>query len=242
MSNFSLENIDVCNDTDSLINENTLESSPNMSSIILSKSLVNNQNNSDNESDNSNGSDNSNNSNSSDNSNDYNTSDDSDNSSILSDGSDHIDKTKGDYNLGVFLNGKYILIEKIGYGTFSAVWLAYKFNDNTNKNFYAIKVQHPEDYDDGLKESKYLEKLKTLNCPYIINMYESFTYIDPNSKTKKPSICMVFDLLVGSTYQLIKRGKYENGLDEKIVVKIIKQISEALNIIKKNFNNRNNLK
>jgi len=146
--------------------------------------------------------------------------------------SEYIDKNKGNQNLGVILNGRYVLIEKIGYGTFSAVWLAYKIDDLTGKNFYAIKVQHQEDYEDGLKESQYLEKLKALNCPYIIYMYESFTYLPQGSKIKTPHICMVFDILVGSTYQLVKRGKYENGLPEVIVAKIIKQISIALNVIK----------
>lgn len=149
-----------------------------------------------------------------------------------SDETEYIDKTKGDENLGVILNGEYVLIEKIGYGTFSAVWLAYKFNDLLGKHFYAIKVQHQEDYEDGLKESQYLEKLKTLNCPHIIHMYESFSFKPHDSSSSYPHICMVFDLLVGSTYQLIRRGKYENGLPEPIVGKIIEQIATALDAIK----------
>jgi serine/threonine-protein kinase SRPK3 len=153
-------------------------------------------------------------------------------SSEVSSESEYIDKNKGNQNLGVILNGRYVLIEKIGYGTFSAVWLAYKFDDPTGKNFYAVKVQHQEDYEDGLKESMYLEKLKSLNCPHIIYMYESFMFVPPGSKIKTPHVCMVFDILVGSTYQLVKRGKYENGLPEVIVAKIIKQTSIALNAIK----------
>jgi len=152
--------------------------------------------------------------------------------SIQSDESECIDKTKGDHNLGIILNGQYVLIEKIGYGTFSAVWLAYKFADSTGKHFYAIKVQHQEDYEDGFKESQYLEKLKALKCPHIIHMYETFTYMPPKSSYKYPHVCMVFDLLVGSTYQLIRRGKYEDGLPEPIVAKIIGQIAVALNAIK----------
>lgn len=154
------------------------------------------------------------------------------NNSCSSDESEYIDKTKGNENLGAILNGEYVLIEKIGYGTFSAVWLAYKFNDPSGKHFYAIKVQHQEDYEDGLKESQYLEKLKSLNCPYIIHMYETFSFKPSGSPHTHPHICMVFDLMVGSTYQLIRRGKYENGLPEIIVAKIILQVSAALNAIK----------
>jgi serine/threonine protein kinase len=177
--------------------------------------------------------------------------DSSDESDDCSDeSSDYIDKTKGDDNLGLILNGNYVLIEKIGYGTFSCVWLAYKMDDSTGKHFYAIKVQHPEDYQDGFKEAKYLETIKKLNCPNLIYMYESFTFTPPqkkDDKTKKefnPSVCMVFDLLVGSVYQMIKKGRtsssstdktkitYEDGLNEKIVAKIISQTANALNVIK----------
>ena len=179
--------------------------------------------------------------------------DSSDESDDCSDeSSDYIDKTKGDDNLGLILNGNYVLIEKIGYGTFSCVWLAYKMDDSTGKHFYAIKVQHPEDYQDGFKEAKYLETIKKLNCPNLIYMYESFSFTPPkkqDDKLKKefhPSVCMVFDLLVGSVYQMIKKGKsslsgsskdnqkttYEDGLSEKIVAKIISQTANALNVIK----------
>lgn len=139
--------------------------------------------------------------------------DSSNDSSDNDSSSDYIDKTKGDDNLGLILNGNYVLIEKIGYGTFSGVWLAYKIDDSTGKHFYAIKVQHPEDYQDGFKEAKYLETIKKLNCPNLIYMYESFTFNPPkkqDDKSKKefhPSVCMVFDLLVGSVYQMIKKGK-----------------------------------
>ena len=156
-----------------------------------------------------------------------------------SDSSECIDKTKGDHNLGLILNGKYILIEKIGYGTFSAVWLAYMIDDRSGKNFYAIKMQHPEDYEDGLKEAKYLDIIKKLECNNIIYMYEWFKYKIPSEcgkdKSDDFSVCMVFDLLAGSVAQLLKKGKYEDGIEEGIVVQIIKQISVGLKTICKNL-------
>jgi serine/threonine protein kinase len=87
-------------------------------------------------------------------------------------------------------------------------------------------------------------------------MYESFTFNPPKKQDDKsnkdfhPSVCMVFDLLVGSVYQMIKKGRasdktrsssgqeckstntYEDGLSEKIVAKIISQTANALNVIK----------
>jgi serine/threonine-protein kinase SRPK3 len=223
MDNLKAEEIYLSNDSDYI--NNTLETSPDISSI-LSNSITKKSYDSYTETKKT--------ASNSRESTESIESTESENSNISTDSSEHIDKTKGNNNLGIILNGKYILIEKIGYGTFSTVWLAYKFDDNTNKHFYAIKVQHPEDYEDGFKEANYLQELKKLKCPNIIYMYEYFTYNPINSK--KPSVCMVFDLLVGSTYQLIKCGKYENGLGENIVSIIIKQISNALNIIKNNMN------
>ena len=159
-------------------------------------------------------------------------------SDVSSDSSEHIDKTKGNENLGVLLNGKYILINKIGYGTFSCVWLAYKLNEQSNNKFCAIKIQHIDDWEDGIKEARYLDMLKKINCANIINLHEWFQYyptID-NKRSELPHICMVFDILYGSTYQLIRKGKYENGLDEEIVLQIIKQTANALKTIQYKLN------
>ena len=53
--------------------------------------------------------------------------------------------------------GRYALIEKIGYGAFSSVWLSY----NVDKNEYnAIKIQNSEDYQDGKYEVKLLNKIR----------------------------------------------------------------------------------
>ena len=57
------------------------------------------------------------------------------------------------------LNSKYALIEKIGYGSYSSVWLAYSIPDD---NYYAIKIQNCEDYDEGVFELRILRKIKEL--------------------------------------------------------------------------------
>ena len=69
------------------------------------------------------------------------------------------------------LNNTYITIKKIGYGSFSSVWLVYNYNNN---KYYAIKIQNDEDYDEGIIESKYLTKIKKLNSNYISNIIEYF--------------------------------------------------------------------
>jgi serine/threonine protein kinase len=47
-----------------------------------------------------------------------------------------------------------MLLYKIGYGSFSSVWLTYNIEDN---KFYAMKIQTPDDYEEGLEELKIYE-------------------------------------------------------------------------------------
>ena len=52
---------------------------------------------------------------------------------------------------------KYLIIFRIGFGAYSSVWLSYNIQD---KNFYAIKIHNPEDFDEGDYELELLQDLK----------------------------------------------------------------------------------
>ena len=128
------------------------------------------------------------------------------------------------------LNNRYCLIDKIGYGSYSSVWLAYSISDNV---FYAIKIQNAEDYEDGLEELKILRRIKELNNDNLIRLVEGFEIIKKDKIKKKIKkgkklfvkktvdtkkfICMVLPLMAGSVYSLIREGKYKNGLDNKLL-------------------------
>jgi len=120
------------------------------------------------------------------------------------------------------------LLHKIGYGAFSTVWLTYHFNDPAKVYYYAIKIQNEEDYEDAVVEVKTLTMLKRAKCPYLLELKETFQFTPPNTRCKNPSICMVFDLMACSLYQLIRRGKYENGLPTHVVLRIAYQVLTAL--------------
>jgi serine/threonine-protein kinase SRPK3 len=143
-----------------------------------------------------------------------------------SDESSVYDKTKGEEFFGETLKNKYILIDKIGVGTFSAVWLALNIIDN---NLYAIKIQHIEDYYDGEKEAKFLSKIpkNCKNLPKLIEYFEVKNPINPEFL----NLCMVMDLYIGSVYQLIRKGGYDNGFDIKICNKIIKDMLYGLDVL-----------
>lgn len=135
------------------------------------------------------------------------------------------------------LNSKYALIERIGYGSYSSVWLAYSIPDD---NYYAIKIQNCEDYDEGVFELRILRKIKELKNKYMINIIDGFEIIKKDKifkKIKKGNksynkkviecrrhICMVLPLMAGSVYSLIKKGSFENGLNDELLLKSIKTI------------------
>jgi serine/threonine-protein kinase SRPK3 len=156
----------------------------------------------------------------------------SSNTSLSSD--DEYYGDNGEEFRGSILNNKYALIDKIGYGSYSSVWLAYSINDN---KYYAIKIQNAEDYDEGVLELRILRKIKELNNEKMIHMIEGFevikrenvkkkikkgkkTYIKKVTEVRK-FICMVLPLMAGSVYSLIKEGKYKNGLDDNLMINCI---------------------
>ena len=140
------------------------------------------------------------------------------------------------------LNNRYCLIDKIGYGSYSSVWLAYSITDN---QFYAIKIQNSEDYEDGLEELKILRRIKELNNNNLIKLVEGFEIIKKDKIKKKIKkgkkifvkktvdtkkfICMVLPLMAGSVYSLIREGKYKHGLDSRLLRLCIDTLTKATN-------------
>lgn len=130
------------------------------------------------------------------------------------------------------LNNKYALIEKIGFGSYSSVWLAYCISDN---KYYAVKIQNSEDYEEGIEELNILNKIKSIDSNYLINIVEGFEIVKKDFVTKKIKkhnkiftkkvqvsnkfVCMVLPLMACSLYSLIRRGRYSSGLDNDLLMK-----------------------
>ena len=142
--------------------------------------------------------------------------------------------------------GRYALIDKIGNGAYSSVWLA--FNCDKNK-YYAIKIQNPEDYTEGKSELKILKRILEVNNDHLIQLVDDFIidktrrkevrvkkhgrYITKEKIICDRYICMVLPLMACSVYDLIRRGKYENGLGAEFVIKCIKELLIAMKDIHK---------
>lgn len=154
--------------------------------------------------------------------------------STTSDSSDYADSNIGDEYYGMLLDNRYILLKKIGSGGFASVWLSYYINDPKKQFYYAIKIQNPDDYNEGLLEVETFKKIKNINSEYLMNMIEDFKFKPSNSK--QYAICMVFELMACSLYQLIRRGKYNKGLPPEIIYNITVQIIKGLNDIHEKLN------
>jgi serine/threonine-protein kinase SRPK3 len=119
----------------------------------------------------------------------------------------------------------YNVIYELGKGGYSRVWLVY---NKLDKKFYALKVQDPNNYDDGLKEIYFVKKLpkepKVFN-----NLIEYFIEIHIDKKY----LCSVWNLHVSNLDTIIRKAEYK--LSYNIVVNIMKQLIVALNILHNKF-------
>lgn len=120
------------------------------------------------------------------------------------------------------LNNRYILIKEIGSGSFSTVWLVF---DIDNIQYYALKIQNTDDYNDARHELSVYEYTRDINSSYLMNIYNAFEYTDENNDDDDdPHVCMVMDLMECSTHELIKTKQHKHGLPFDVVMKITKQI------------------
>jgi len=117
---------------------------------------------------------------------------------------------------GKLINDNYILIKRLGYGSFAAVWLCYSLK---HKKCCAVKILNPEDYISGMKEIFVLQKMNKLGCPYIINILDHFTIPvqedllmnnscsdsdDERLTEDDRHVCIVLELMLCSVYDILK--------------------------------------
>lgn len=128
------------------------------------------------------------------------------------------------YHRGDFIKN-YVLIDKLGSGSFASVWLTY---DYINDLFFAIKIQNDEDYDCAIDEIKFLKKVSRSNSKYINHLKSFFIHKKIVDDQEYKNVCMIFDLMAGSLHDLITNSKYSKGFPLLTVKKIIYQLLIAL--------------
>ena len=121
----------------------------------------------------------------------------------------------------------YNIICELGRGGYSIVWLGF---NTINNNFYAIKVQDPNDFDEGLLEIKFVKKLPKIPN-FFNNIIEHFIHIENDNKY----LCSVWELHCANLDSIIRKNNYKNGLPLNIVKNIMIQLMKAIQILHNNF-------
>jgi len=119
---------------------------------------------------------------------------------------------------GTILN-KYNILTELGRGSYSIVWLGYNIESS---KYYAIKVQHPNEYKEGKNENNFMRKLPS-HINSLNRLIDDFVEIRDNKKF----LCSVYELHCGNLDCVIRKGKYNNGLSEEIAKNIMIQLLEA---------------
>jgi serine/threonine-protein kinase SRPK3 len=130
----------------------------------------------------------------------------------------------GDQFYGEVLKNRYMLIDKLGYGAFSSVWLCYDLNYN---NLKACKIQNSGDYEEGLEEKHFLRSMRRQNPAYINFTIDDFIHKWNNKKY----VCMIYEVMIGSLYDSFKAHGKQIPIDT--ILRITKQFLEGLVTIHK---------
>ncbi len=130
---------------------------------------------------------------------------------------------------GLVLQNRYILLTKLGAGAHATVWLSY---DLRTKRYYAIKMQIPDQFDAGVDEVNFLKQISRTGCPHVNKILDDFIYDDEGEEY----VCSVSELMAGSLYSVIKKGKYSNGLPIRTVKKIIYSLLKAMDSLNRTHN------
>ena len=106
----------------------------------------------------------------------------------------------------------YNIIYEIGKGAYSIVWLAYSII--TNK-FYALKVQDPNNFKDGMDEVLFVNKL-----PKKLGVYNYIVEYFIEIKENKKYLCSVWELHSFNLDTFIRKSNYDLSLtDIKYIMK-----------------------
>lgn len=124
---------------------------------------------------------------------------------------------------GDYLNNEYIILFKIGAGSFASVWMAC---DKDCNKIFAIKVHNDEENDVAEKELQIHQMSNKRKNTVVNNLVDHFIHIDKDSKLEY--LCLVYDLRGGNLYDIIKKGCYTHGLPINVVKNIFYQILVGL--------------
>jgi serine/threonine protein kinase len=149
-------------------------------------------------------------------------------------------------SIGEIYGSKYVIVDKLGWGHFSTVWLAYNRKQperisNEMNNYVALKVQKSADH---YREAA-LDEIELLNCiskaitseavvseygpaycPPVVQLHDHFIHKGPNGS----HVCMAFEVLGENLLSLIRKFNYR-GIPIPIVKRICLQALQGLDFL-----------
>jgi serine/threonine-protein kinase SRPK3 len=133
-----------------------------------------------------------------------------------------------DFQYEVF-NNDYLILYKLGSGAFSTVWLTYQLSKN---DFFALKIQNYDCYDEGILEKNCLEIVSGFGTNCLIKLEDSFEIVrDGNTY-----VCMVLELAIDSAYYFLKKFRKINntGMPPTVMKKLHDDICEGISYLHAN--------
>jgi serine/threonine protein kinase len=131
----------------------------------------------------------------------------------------------------IIVNNRYIILNKLGSGSYCTVWSVYDIETN---NMYALKIYNEEDTEDALYEIEVLDIIKTLNLPNSITYIETFKY----SYLDDTFVMQIIELCGYSLNYIIKLFGNDFKNDKELYTKYInfvyestKKVNETLSIL-----------
>jgi len=131
---------------------------------------------------------------------------------------------ENDFEFEVFQND-YLVLYKLGSGAFSTVWLVYQISKN---DFFALKIQNDDCYDEGLLEKSCLEVVSKFPTNCLIKLVDSFVHKEDG----KEYLCMVLELAIDSAYYFLKCFREDNkGYPPAVMKKLHDDVNEGLSYL-----------
>ena len=126
---------------------------------------------------------------------------------------------------GKLLNNEYLIINMIGRGVYSKVWLTYKIS---TEEFVALKMIDDEDDEVALRETELNKELSSSSK--LKMLIDDFTFQDDSVDYW----CLVFPLLGGTLYNLRKSNNFSEDFLNRIykeAVEMLKELHEKFEFI-----------
>eukprot|EP00053_Salpingoeca_punica_P015993 m.149135 g.149135 ORF g.149135 m.149135 type:complete len:604 (+) comp16850_c0_seq1:145-1956(+) len=132
--------------------------------------------------------------------------------------------------VGDVFKGRYRVVDKLGWGHFSTVWLAH---DSSQNRYVALKVvKSASHYREAAEdEIKLLRAVRDTNPratgrQRVVMLLDDFVHHGPNGA----HVCMIMEILGCTLLHLIKEYKYR-GLPSDVLKRIVRQILEGLDYL-----------